>query len=106
MNTTAHILFAATLLASLSACGNKGPLVQAPAPEAQDEAVVPDDSTTVTEPGQTPTTELEPPAEPETLPEAAFDETQATEASTPDETEPVPADPVAPPPPETDDGTP
>ncbi len=104
MNTTARILFAATLLASLSACGNKGPLVQAPAPEAQEETVVPDEAATVAQPGQEQapaTTELAPPAEPGTLPA-----TPATEEPATDETEPVPADPAAPPPPATDDGEP
>ena len=87
MNTTPRILIAAALLVALSACGNKGPLVQAPSPEAQEEQVPPADA-------GVPAAETEP---------------ATTEPATDvpvEEDQPVPADPIPPPPPAEDDGTP
>ena len=96
MNTTSRLLVAA-LLATLAACGNKGPLVQADSPEAQGAEATPA------------TTEAAPPAgeaEPATTPtETPVDTTSQTPVEPPvDETEPTPADPVEPP--VEDDGDP
>lgn len=80
MNAIPRLLIAASLLAAVCACGNKGPLVQADAPAA-DEAPA-----TETQPATTP-------ADPATAP-------------TVEENEPAPADPAEPPVPAEDDGTP
>lgn len=85
MNTIMRLLLCAALLAGLSACGNKGPLVQADAPEAQESGTAPATETPTT-------TESATPVDPATEP-------------TVEEDEPAPADPVEPPPP-ADDGTP
>jgi predicted small lipoprotein YifL len=97
MNTTTRILLATALLATLSACGNKGPLVQAPRPPAPSEGAATPPATEAPTGQQTtePATELTPPAEPETTPQEASDETEQ-----------VPADTADPPPPATDDGDP
>lgn len=95
MNTITRHLLTAALLASLSACGNKGPLVQAGTPAEEQTEVAPATETPATD---TPAT-----TEPATTPATTTD--PATEPAV-NEAEPVPADPVEPPPPATDDGTP
>jgi hypothetical protein len=94
MNPTTRLLLCAVLLAGLSACGNKGSLVQAQSPEAQesDTAATPTPSTTeqaVTQPVTEPTAPVDPATEPAV-----------------EEDEPAAADPAEPPPPAADDGTP
>ena len=96
MNAIPRLLIAASLLAALAACGNKGPLVQADSPEAQGAD------------GAAATTQTTPPAsetEPSTTTETPVDTTSETPVETPvDETEPTPVDPVEPP--VEDDGDP
>lgn len=93
MNTPPRILLAAATLLLLSACGNKGPLVQAPsAPEAEA-------ATTEPEPVSDTTAVPENEAEPVPMPDTPVD-------APVQEDEPVPAEPVDEPPPVEDDGTP
>lgn len=93
MNTLPRILLAAAALALLSACGNKGPLVQAPsAPEAET-------ATTAPEPASDTVAVPENEAEPVPMPDTPVD-------APVEEDEPAPAEPVDEPPPVEDDGTP
>lgn len=91
MNAPSRILLAAATLLLLSACGNKGPLVQAPpAPEAE---------TAITEPEPDASTVPENEAEPVPMSDTPVD-------APVEEDEPVPAEPVDEPPPVEDDGAP
>ena len=87
MNATHRIAIAATLLAALAACGNKGPLLQADAPKAApaEPAVLP--APAATQQGDTPPGE--PAATGESTPPIA---TPAADASVPvQEDDPAPA---------------
>ena len=83
MNAIPRIAIAAALLAALSACGNKGPLVQAPPPTpAADEALTPD-----------PAVEADPAAEAVSTEEAAPVVAPEPDPDVPvEEDEPLPAE--------------
>lgn len=88
MNTIPRLAIAIALLAAVSACGNKGPLVQAPPPQPAADEVVAD-----------PELEADPAAtavQAEEVDTVAVPETDAEDASAEDD-EPAPAE---------DDGTP